>query len=119
MAYAEGGPYLETLNDTLGLISSIYGLARDEGIVAVRFFNSRRGKKNVTGGNIKHVLEGHDFEGTARIGTELKKKIIDRFVSSEPEEMKKPFLVVVITNGIVRARKYCCFLSFLQTSVVD
>lgn len=118
MVFAEGGPYVEALNKTLRLISSIYGLARDEGIVAVRFFNSRRGKRNVTERNIKHVLEGRDFDGTARIGTELKKKIIDRFVSSEPGKMKKPLLVLTITNGTVRAQKYYCFLSFLRAKVM-
>lgn len=117
MAYAEGGPYLGTLNETLKFVSSVYGLARDEGVVAVRFFNSRKGKRDVRR-TIQNILERHDCEGTARIGTELKKKIIDKFVSSERGKMKKPLLVVTITNGTVRAQKYCCFLSFLRTKVM-
>lgn len=110
MTSTEGIPHVETLQKTLELISLIYGLARDNGIVAVRFFNSRRGKKNVTERNVGTVLKGVNFEGMARVGTELKKKIIDRFVSNEPGRMKKPLLVVTITNGIVSAQKQYGFI---------
>lgn len=116
MVYTKGGPYVEAAQRTLNLISPIYGLARDKGIVAVRFFNSRRGKRNVTGRTVRTVLKGHDFEGTARIGTELKRRIIDRFVSSEPGKMEKPLLVVTITNGKVGTRKHRSFL-FLSAGV--
>lgn len=106
----EGRSHVETLQKTLEFISSIYGLARDNGIVAVRFFNSRRGKKNVTERNVGTVLKGVNFEGMARVGTELKKKIIDRFMSDEPGVIKKPLLVVTIMNGKVGARKEHGFL---------
>lgn len=107
MIYSKDGPHVTTVQKTLGFISSIYGLARDKGIITIRFFNSRTGKRNVTDRTVKTVIKNHDFGGTARIGTELKKKIIDKFVSTEPRKMKKPLLVVTITNGMVGAWKYC------------
>lgn len=107
MIYSKDGSHINTVQQTLELISSIYGLARDKGTITVRFFNSRTGKRNVTERNVGTVLSKLDFGGTARIGTELKKKIIDKFVSTEPRKMKKPLLVVTITAGIVSAWKYC------------
>lgn len=110
MIYTNGGSHVKTVQKILELISSIYGLARNAGIVSVRFFNSRMGKRNVTAKKVRTVIKGHDFGGTARIGTELKKKIIDRFVPNEPGRMKKPLLVVIITNGIVSAQKQYGFI---------
>lgn len=107
MIYSKDGSHVNTVQQTLELISSIYGLTRDKGIITVRFFNSRTGKRNVTDRTVRAVIKNHGFGGTARIGTELKKKIIDKFVSTEPRKMKKPLLVVTITAGIVSAWEYC------------
>lgn len=111
MVYAQNGERIKTLQEILNNIADIYGLAKDTGISTVRFLNAAKGKKNVTAKTVKTVIKGHDYGGVTRIGTELRKKILDRFVLGK--EMKKPLLVLVITDGAVRSQKYCSFLFFL------
>lgn len=81
----EGKPSVEILLEILKFISLIYGFARDKGIVAIRFFNSRTGNGTSQREMSERFSAKLDFRGTARIhvGTELKKKIIDEFVSTE------------------------------------
>lgn len=96
MKYEENGERIKTLQRTLENIASVYGLARDQGIMTVRFLNAPQGKKNVTGKTVKTVLKGHNYGGVTRIGTELKKKILDRFIT---KDMQKPLLIIIITDG--------------------
>lgn len=100
MVYDQKGARIKTLQKILNAIAEIYNLARDRGILTVRFLNATKGKKNVTVQTVKTVIKGHDYGGVTRIGTELKKKILDKFVLGI--EMKKPLLVMVITDGEVR-----------------
>lgn len=100
MVYDQKGARIKTLQKILNAIAEIYNLARDRGILTVRFLNASKGKKNVTAQTVKTVIKGHDYGGVTRIGTELKKKILDKFVLGI--DMKKPLLVMVITDGAVR-----------------
>lgn len=100
MVYDQKGARIKTLQKILNAIADIYNLARDRGIMTVRFLNATKGKKNVTAQTVKTVIKGHDYGGVTRIGTELKKKILDKFVLGI--EMKKPLLIMVITDGAVR-----------------
>jgi hypothetical protein len=101
MKYEENGERIKTLQKTLDNIANVYGLARDQGIITVRFLNAPQGKKNVTVKTVKSVLKNHNYGGVTRIGTELKKKILDRFVN---KDMAKPLLIMIITDGAVRPR---------------
>lgn len=115
MKYDEGGVRIKTLQKILNNIADVYGLARENGIVTVRFINAPQGKKNVTPKTVRNVIKNHNYGGVTRIGTELKKKIIDKFVS---ENMEKPLLIMVITDGAVRPPKYYpFFLSALRNSL--
>ncbi|KAH0612940.1 uncharacterized protein H6S33_009320 [Morchella sextelata] len=96
MKYEENGERIKTLQKTLDNIANVYGLARDQGIITVRFLNAPQGKKNVTVKTVKSVLKNHNYGGVTRIGTELKKKILDRFVN---KDMAKPLLIMIITDG--------------------
>lgn len=101
MKYEENGERIKTVQKTLDNIANVYGLARDQGIITVRFLNAPQGKKNVTVKTVKSVLKNHNYGGVTRIGTELKKKILDRFVTND---MAKPLLIMIITDGAVRPR---------------
>lgn len=107
MVYDQKGARIETLQKILNSITSIYNLAREQGIMTVRFLNAAKGKRNVTTKTVKTVIKGHDYGGITRIGTELKKKILDKFVLGM--EMKKPLLIMVITDGGVRSQKIILF----------
>lgn len=102
MEYNEGGGRKKTLKQTLQQIANVYGLARIEGIQSVRFLNTPRGRKNVTSTAVGPTLDNHNYGGVTRIGNELKKKILDKFISAE---MGRPLLVIVITDGSVRSQK--------------
>lgn len=107
MVYDQKGARIKTLQKILNAIADIYNLARKQGILTVRFLNASKGKKNVTAQTVKTVIKGHDYGGVTRIGTELKKKILDKFVLGV--DMKKPLLIMVITDGAVRSQKYYLF----------
>ena len=89
----------KTLIQFIDHITEIYSMANESGILAMRFMNSRRGKNNWTGKS-QEYLDCHSYGGVARIGTELEKKILDRFAIGNPSQ-KKPLLVLIITTGIV------------------
>lgn len=101
MKYDQGGKRIKILQRLLNAIASVYSLAREKGILTARFLNASQGKKNITARAVKTVVNGHEYGGVTRVGTELKKKILDEFVLGV--EMKKPLLVIVIADQPVRS----------------
>jgi hypothetical protein len=103
MELEENGDRQNTLRQVLESVAKIYTYARPEGIVSVRFFNTRQGTKNVKPERVKSLLEEVDYSGLTMIGTQLKKKILEPFVFNRMERtrMPKPLLVMVITDGDV------------------
>jgi len=99
MTYEEGGVKQKTLVQLIDLITETYSMANESGILAMRFLNHRQGKRNWTGKS-QEYLDHHINGGLARIGTELKKKILDRFVIGKSNQ-SKPLLVIIATDGIV------------------
>jgi len=89
----------KTLIQFIDHITEIYSMANESGILAMRFMNSRRGKKNWTRKSQEYI-DRHSYGGVTRIGTELRKKILDRFAIGNPNQ-KKPLLVLIITTGAV------------------
>jgi hypothetical protein len=105
MKYDEGGKRQDTLKQVLSEVASIYSLARTNGIRSVRFLNTKQGKKDVNSARVEEVLKV-PYYGLTRIGTELKRKILNPFVLKDGLTMEKPILAMIITDGDVR---YCPF----------
>ena len=80
-------------------ITEIYSMANESGILAMRFMNSMGGKRDWTKKS-QECLDHHKYSGMRRIGTELKKKILDKFVTRNPNQ-SKPLLVLIVTDGVV------------------
>ena len=99
MIYEENGARKKSLIQFIDHITEIYSMANESGIFAMRFMNRGGGKKNWTGKS-KGYLDHHNYGGVTRIGTELKKKILDKFVIGNPNQ-KKPLLVLIVTNSAV------------------
>jgi len=104
MRTKQKGKRKETLKKVLTQICRIFDLANPKGLTSVRFFNGRRGIKDFTEEKVSR-LDEHIWEGVTPIGTELKRKILDPFVFKPKEPMKKPLLVMVITDGEVEGEK--------------
>ena len=99
MISEENGARKETLIQFVDHITEIYLMANKSGILAMRFVNGYRGKKNWTGKS-REYLDRHDYSGIARIGTSLKEKILDRFVIRNTNQ-SKPLLVLIVTDRAV------------------
>ena len=97
MRTEEGGNRINALESTLLLIAEVYTLARSDGILAINFLNDLT-IKDVRIDMVADIIKEHSFSGWTRIGTELKLKVLDAFVT---EEMKRPLLVITITDGAV------------------
>ena len=97
MIHEEKGARKKTLIQLIDHITEIYSMANESGVLAMRFMNSRGGKKNWTGES-KDYLDHHSYGGVTRMGTELKKKILDKFAIGNPNQ-SKPLLVLIVTDG--------------------
>lgn len=100
MDYPENVGRKKTLKKTLEEITKIYDLANATGILSVRFINHKQGKKNVTNKKVEDLFHGRIYTGFTMIGTALEKKVLKKFVLDEPN-MKKPLLVMTVTDGMV------------------
>lgn len=91
----------QTLRRVLKEIVEIYSLARTDGIVSVRFFNTRYGRENIHPES-GDILSDICYPGLSMIGTQLRKKILEPFVYNKKVDPKdnasKPLLVVVIMH---------------------
>jgi len=103
MIYEEKGSRKKTLIQFIDHITDIYQMANESGILAMRFMNGRRGKKNWTGKSQEYLNE-HSYGGLTRIGTALKEKILDLFVIGNPNQ-SKPLLVLIVTDGAVEGER--------------
>jgi len=99
MISEDDGGRKETLIQFVDHITEIYSMANESGIFAMRFMNSRVGKKNWKGKS-QDYLDRHSYGGVAGIGAELKKKILDIFAIGNSKQ-NKPLLVLIVTDGAV------------------
>jgi hypothetical protein len=72
-----------------------------KGIISVKFFNARTGWGNVDKNKFHKKKFTYKCQGITRIGSELKRKIVDQYVFKSGFVMPKPLLVIVITDGKV------------------
>ena len=98
MGIGEDGACVQTLSDTLEAVSKVYSFAEKGGITAVRFLNTPNVYSNVTTGKVDALMERIVFEGVTNIGTKLHDKVL---VNHVKPGMKKPLLVIVITDAKV------------------
>ena len=108
--YEENGVRKKTLIKFVNLITEIYLMANESGVLAMRFMNSPRGKKNWKGKLSEDYLNRHEYGGLTKIGIALKQKILDLFAIGNSKQTK-PLLVVIVTDGAV------CFSPKISTAV--
>ena len=99
MISQDDGERKETLIQFVDHITEIYSMVNESGILAMRFMNRGGGKKNWKDKS-QDYLDNHSYGGVTRIGTELKKKLLDKFVIRNSGQ-SKPLLVLIVTDGAV------------------
>jgi hypothetical protein len=100
--FEDGGTRIKTLIDTLRTVSSVYSLAtKGKGISTEQFLNARKSHLNVGPGKMAGLMDQVVFEGVTPIGTKLRDKVLAKHVT---KDMKRPLLVIVITDGEMRRR---------------
>ena len=93
--YEERGDRIRVMKKVIAYIAHIYALStRDRGISAIRFLN---GHDDLNANNLKEheidaVIDAHEFEGLAMIGTGLMNKIL------------KPLFLPMGKYGITKTR---------------
>ena len=97
MISEENGERMETFARFIDHITEIYSMANESGILAIRYMNRPGGRENWTG-KWHEYPDHHIYGGVTRIGTALKKRILDEFVT---KNQKKPLLVLIATDGAV------------------
>jgi hypothetical protein len=98
MRTEQSGVRIDALRVALRNIARIYSLARPEGVCDLRFLNYKNRFKDVTVGKVNPIIRKHVFRGQTRLGTELKRKVLQEWVK---DDMKRPVLVITITDGNV------------------
>jgi hypothetical protein len=102
MKLEESGARIKTLTETVRTVSAVYSLAAERrGIRAVTFLNARKSHSDIGPGKIAGLMDQVVFEGLTPIGTKLRDKVLAKHVT---KDMKRPLLVIVITDGEVRRR---------------
>ena len=97
MVSDKNGARKKSLIEFVDHITEICSIANDSGILAMRFMNSSGGKKNWSMKSEKY-LDRHSYRGLTRIGTELKKKILDNYAIGVSNQ-RKPLLVLIVTDS--------------------
>lgn len=116
MMLVEGGIRIEQLKMVLENVCSIYQLANPKGVTSVKFLNRKKGYQNFKKANINLLDKDIKWDGMTRIGSMLNEKIINKMIfpptpktGAAPAAMKKPLLVIVLTDGDV------CFTHFTES----
>lgn len=107
MKKKQEGERIKTVQQILRLVCEVYEYTRPTGLKALRFLNEPKGRLGIKTTHIDNLdISGKftSWNGVTRIGTELKRKILDReiFKGKGLQERERPLLVIVITDGEVR-----------------
>jgi hypothetical protein len=118
MKHKREGTRIKTLLDVLKGVCEVYELSHDDGIPSVSFFNEPKTEEKVKKDDVAALQGKTPWQGLTRIGTELKKKVLDKHVfdGKTVREMDEPLLVIVITDGEVkfRVRQAVSYNHYLQ-----
>ena len=98
MVLEEDGQRKDTLITLVGKISEICS-AHEPDAHTVHFLNSGEPERE-KGEKWEEYLGRHEFGGVTRIGTELKRQILDDLVFNNPDQVK-PLRVLIFTDGAV------------------
>ena len=99
MILEEDGHRKDILKTLMGHISEICSMVNESNTLNVRFLNT--GKPEMEKGeNWEDYLDRHEFGGVTRIGTELKRQILDDPMINNTNP-KKPLRVLIFTDGAV------------------
>ena len=99
MISEENGQRMEALVRLIDHITEIYSMANESGIIAIRFMNRAGGRNDWTRKSHEY-LDHHIYGGVTRVGTAIKKRILDEFIIGNRNQ-KKPLLVLIATDGAV------------------
>ena len=99
MGINENGGRAKTLATTLKATSTVYSFAQIKGIKAIRLLNSPATFLDITPKKIKSLMKNIVYEGLTNIGTKLRDKVLVNYVTPD---MKKPLLVIVLSDAEVR-----------------
>ncbi|KAF8246484.1 hypothetical protein K440DRAFT_662074 [Wilcoxina mikolae CBS 423.85] len=95
----------DTLLKVLEEVCATYECIQEDktkGVNSIKFFNTRTGWGNVTKSKLDTKKRTFKCQGVTRIGSELKRKIVEQYVfKKDNSAMQKPLLVIVITDGKV------------------
>jgi len=94
MICEDDGERKDTLIQFIDHITEICSMANESGIFAMRFMNRGGGKKNWKDKS-QDYLDNRNYGDVTRIGTELKRKILDKFVIGNPNQ-SNPLLVLIV-----------------------
>ncbi|KAI5795416.1 hypothetical protein DFH27DRAFT_121064 [Peziza echinospora] len=103
------------------------GVKRNEGITHVKILNGGKlngalqkaeGYKHVIPLKIKSLMAKLQYEGLSEIGTELERKVLEPYVYAPvkrpdgtiSKEMRKPVLVIIITDGQIEGKEHPKYL---------
>lgn len=104
MRSEDRGRRISALRRFIAAITHIYAYScngQNGKVLSIQFLNSDEGKDNVDSQAARRMLAVHEYAGVTRIGTELRKKILTPLVN---EHMKRPLIVIIITDGEVRSK---------------
>lgn len=110
MLTQEGGLRIKKLQRVIDIIASVYTLTGNRGIPYIKFMNSRKGRKDVTNKEAREITVSHTWQGSACLGTLLKKRVLAPLVIEK--DMEKPLLLITITGGTVR-----CFADIISLTL--
>ena len=100
MILDEHGKRQTTLITLMTQISEICSKVNESNAPAVRFLNTGEPEMEENENWERYLGERHKFGGVTRIGTELKRQILDGFVNKKTDQ-NKPLRVLVFTDGAV------------------
>lgn len=105
MVFDEGGARVNELKIVLTRVVNIVKLFDTDGI-SIRFMNQTKGAKALDHVKdeesiLNYIVQPGIFSGTTPLGTELRKQVVNDIVSdAKANRLKKPVLVITITDGI-------------------
>jgi hypothetical protein len=120
--HKEDGIRMDMLKASVRTISEIYTLARPEGIVSIRPTYDSLSFDDVTPECVEDVFSDMKFDGITKMGNEVKNRILDPYLYSKNMEIKRPLIVIILTDGEVYAhpetiiyRSLICFYSLTES----
>jgi hypothetical protein len=100
----EGGETPDhAMTTILDEVAKIYEMAKSDGIMSIRFLNTRQGLQNVTSERVKELAFKTKHNGVTNMASRLEKKILEPYLYKERQPPFKPLLIMIITDGVVSA----------------